>query len=768
MITYLYAILFSNKKQLKTFICTLCLLSIGIHLSAQTTTNVSYTNPIFASGQDAKVSFRDGYYYYVKWAQGQVPGVDNYIYRTKDLSVPGIPVALPIGAPLSPPIYIESLNGKNINKWFLFGMGVWECSGDPYTGVWTLKQGDIFKQTQYRLDYYPFLFKGELFMSWAGNENTNSYDWGFESIFISKVTYDGTSFILDQPVASGGNMVATYSFGFGQRPQFSTSDVVVEAPAVYTPSMFGITGRDNELFMILSMHGAQSNYYAVGMIYFTGTGVADVSKPDFWKKVDDAGQERLFMSNLLDNSNTSLYDKGIKGPGVVALAPSPDNSKLYMYYHSKWYDKFSTSNVVNNDWERREMLQEIGWKIYNGKMIPDFHAKPIVGVNETGVVMKAVVNYWNFTNNLEGWTLNSQLTGAVSADMIRTTIIGADPYIHSPNNLGIFADPYKYVVVRMRNMTAATTAELFWTTDLDNSWNASKRVSFPIVANDTKQRYYIIDLSANAGWKGTIKQIRLDPTTVVTSGTVNIDLIKFVGSYSKSPIPIPGTIEAENFNNGGQNNAYYDADMPNNGGKYRLTEGVDIETTGDATGAYNIGWTNAGEWMEYLVNVTKSGTYNITLRTAAPAAGARIQLQLDGTNLGTAIDLTSTGGYQTYTDIKTTAVLASGLQILKVNFLTGGFNINKMVFTEATTAGLEDSELSNLISVYPNPANNVLNVFLKNSTNNQTIHLLNSIGEVVLSKAVDAQETTINTEGLSSGMYMLKVGDSVFKVIINK
>jgi len=61
-----------------------------------------------------------------------------------------------------------------------------------------------------------------------------------------------------------------------------------------------------------------------------------------------------------------------------------------------------------------------------------------------------------------------------------------------------------------------------------------------------------------------------------------------------------------------------------------------------------------------------------------------------------------------------------------------------------------------------------LNIVLKNSSDIKTIYLLNSIGQVVLIKSVEAQETAINTEGLASGVYMLKVGDNVQKVYINK
>lgn len=48
--------------------------------------------------------------------------------------------------------------------------------------------------------------------------------------------------------------------------------------------------------------------------------------------------------------------------------------------------------------------------------------------------------------------------------------------------------------------------------------------------------------------------------------------------YSGTPLPIPGTIEIEDYDNGGQNLAYYDATAGNSGGFYRPSEAVDLQT----------------------------------------------------------------------------------------------------------------------------------------------------------------------------------------------
>jgi hypothetical protein len=65
--------------------------------------------------------------------------------------------------------------------------------------------------------------------------------------------------------------------------------------------------------------------------------------------------------------------------------------------------------------------------------------------------------------------------------------------------------------------------------------------------------------------------------------------------YGGTPWAIPGTIEAENYDLGGEGVAYHDTDATNNGGVYRTTEGVDLDTCADISGCgYKEGWINAG------------------------------------------------------------------------------------------------------------------------------------------------------------------------------
>ena len=81
-------------------------------------------------------------------------------------------------------------------------------------------------------------------------------------------------------------------------------------------------------------------------------------------------------------------------------------------------------------------------------------------------------------------------------------------------------------------------------------------------------------------------------------------------------------MEAENFDNGGEGIAYHDESAGNSGGAYRVTD-VDLQSTIDSGGGYNVGWAGAGEWLNYTVNVAAAGLYTLQFRVASPGRGRR-------------------------------------------------------------------------------------------------------------------------------------------------
>ena len=96
------------------------------------------------------------------------------------------------------------------------------------------------------------------------------------------------------------------------------------------------------------------------------------------------------------------------------------------------------------------------------------------------------------------------------------------------------------------------------------------------------------------------------------------------------PILLPGTFQAEDFDNGGEGVAYHDTDATNAGGAYRQA-GVDLQAASE--GGYDVGWVSAGEWLAYSVNVQAAGSYLLEARVAAPTAGGTFHVEFGGVNV---------------------------------------------------------------------------------------------------------------------------------------
>ncbi len=154
--------------------------------------------------------------------------------------------------------------------------------------------------------------------------------------------------------------------------------------------------------------------------------------------------------------------------------------------------------------------------------------------------------------------------------------------------------------------------------------------------------------------------------------------------YSGSASIVPGKIEAEKYDVGGTL-AYNDLTAGNSGGQFRA-EDVDIETTTDAGGGFNTGYTTAGEWLEYSVNVTNAGKYTIEIRVATTAVGKSMHIEMNGLNVTGNIALPNTAGWQNWQTVTVPNItLAAGTQIMKVVMDSDGFNLNYINVVTTTT-----------------------------------------------------------------------------------
>jgi hypothetical protein len=156
-------------------------------------------------------------------------------------------------------------------------------------------------------------------------------------------------------------------------------------------------------------------------------------------------------------------------------------------------------------------------------------------------------------------------------------------------------------------------------------------------------------------------------------------VVPSANAQSKS---LPGTIQAEDFDNGISSVAYWDSTAGNSGGQYRSTN-VDIEACSE--GGYDIGWAYPGEWLNYTVNVASAGTYTVAFRVAS-ANGGSLHLEINGQNVSGTFTVNPTGGWQSWTTVQKSVPLAGGAQVMRIVFDSGNVNVNWFSVTSGSSS----------------------------------------------------------------------------------
>jgi hypothetical protein len=115
---------------------------------------------------------------------------------------------------------------------------------------------------------------------------------------------------------------------------------------------------------------------------------------------------------------------------------------------------------------------------------------------------------------------------------------------------------------------------------------------------------------------------------------------------------------------------------------YSAMSGVQAENTQDVGGGQDVGWIDAGDWMDYSVNVSSAGAYNLNLRVASPSGG-QLQIRNSSGSVLATVNIPATGGYQSWQTISSSVSLAAGSQTIRVYASSSGWNLNWMEISGA-------------------------------------------------------------------------------------
>jgi hypothetical protein len=154
-----------------------------------------------------------------------------------------------------------------------------------------------------------------------------------------------------------------------------------------------------------------------------------------------------------------------------------------------------------------------------------------------------------------------------------------------------------------------------------------------------------------------------DPNSVMNSfvlpwnGFTNYDLVAVRYMYPATTGSFTTTIQAES---------------------YSAMSGIQVEACTDAGGGSNVGYIEAADWLAYnSINIPTSGTYRVEYRVASASGGGSLSLDLNaGTTVLGAVNIPSTGGWQTWTTVSHNVTINAGTYNFGIYAAAGGWNIN--------------------------------------------------------------------------------------------
>lgn len=235
------------------------------------------------------------------------------------------------------------------------------------------------------------------------------------------------------------------------------------------------------------------------------------------------------------------------------------------------------------------------------------------------------------------------------------------------------------------------------------------------------------------------------------SASVSITVLGVQEPYNGTPHLIPGRIEIEEYDMGGESVAYHEANNDGNqGGATFRNDEVDIEETADVDGDYNVGYILNGEWLEYTIDVVSTGVYDLALRVAADGDGKTMHIEIEGVDVTGPIDIPNTGGWQSWETVMINNIsLTEGEHVMRLVFESDYMNLNYMEFSDVIT-GLSSADAG--IKIFPNPFHQASQIELQGTVR----YIINSSTGLNLESG-ECENSCIIGKDLPNGLYFVSL-----------
>lgn len=280
--------------------------------------------------------------------------------------------------------------------------------------------------------------------------------------------------------------------------------------------------------------------------------------------------------------------------------------------------------------------------------------------------------------------------------------------------------------------------------------------------------YHTADLSGT----GLLRSICVDSLNFNSDGTIKmVSQTKDQGSpYSSIIRTVPGTIEAEDYNSGGKGIAYWDNTAGNSSLEYRRNEDVDIAKYRQKN-MYYVTDMLQGEYINYTFDVLHDDVYAIDFVIGTPLSGQTQKFYLEFDFAKTTNPRRYDVTYAPLSSMGTVTVsnitLNKGTHTMRFVPL-GNMNFDKCTFT-GTFSAVKDMKMPAAL-ITPNPSADGL-FKVKNLEAAALATISDITGKIILRKALDQQDNTLDLSHFAQGIYFLKlqINDKIYlNKLINK
>ncbi len=277
----------------------------------------SFTNPLLPSGADPFSFYKDGWYYYTNTVGNRLilRKTDN-IAHLKDAEQKTI-FTPPQGTSYSKEIWAPEILFIN-KRWYAYFAAdsgsnnshrlyvLENASPDPMEGDWTLKGRVGDASNKWAIDGDVFEYRNKWYMIWSGWEGDTN---GQQNIYIARLknpwTVDGERIQISSPTKHWETHGDLHD--------------AINPPHVNVNEGPQALQHDGKLFIVYSASGCWTDYYALGLLSFTGK--KNLLDTKAWKK----SPEPVFRQSP---------ENGVYAPGHNSFFKSPDGTEDWILYHA--------------------------------------------------------------------------------------------------------------------------------------------------------------------------------------------------------------------------------------------------------------------------------------------------------------------------------------------------------------------------------------------------------------------------------------------------